>query len=277
MGYHSMRISEERASISNGIDMAYRQKDYTYNPKLTSEENTLLDRLYKFKLSHMAEALEGQFLDPNSELEDFHTRITKLVNYEWDQRQTTKFNKLMRKASLKYPNADFDESIYEPDRMLDTHTIELLQSCKWIDEPKNLLITGSAGAGKTHIANALCITALRQLRTVKYIRANTLLFESEKARKLNASYEYVNTLSSYDLLVIDDFGLMELDMDKCRDLFEVIETRDSRKSTMIVSQLPVVKWWDLFKDNTYADACLSRMTSKAYRLECNGRDMRKSQ
>ena len=276
MGYHSMRISEERASISNGIDMAYRQKDYTYNPKLTSEENTLLDRLYKFKLSHMAEALEGQFLDPNSELEDFHTRITKLVNYEWDQRQTTKFNKLMRKASLKYPNADFDESIYEPDRMLDTHTIELLQSCKWIDEPKNLLITGSAGEGKTHIANALCITALRQLRTVKYIRANTLLFESEKARKLNASYEYVNTLSSYDLLVIDDFGLMELDMDKCRDLFEVIETRDSRKSTMIVSQLPVVKWWDLFKDNTYADACLSRMTSKAYRLECNGRDMRKS-
>ena len=277
MGYHSMRISEERASISNGIDMAYRQKDYTYNPKLTSEENTLLDRLYKFKLSHMAEALEGQFLDPNSELEDFHTRITKLVNYEWDQRQTTKFNKLMRKASLKYPNADFDESIYEPDRMLDTHTIELLQSCKWIDEPKNLLITGSAGAGKTHIANALCITALRQLRTVKYIRANTLLFESEKARKLNESYEYVNTLSSYDLLVIDDFGLMELDMDKCRDLFEVIETRDSRKSTMIVSQLPVVKWWDLFKDNTYADACLSRMTSKAYRLECNGRDMRKWQ
>ena len=61
--------------------MAYRQKDYTYNPKLTSEENMLLDRLYKFKLSHMAEALERQFLDPNSELEDFHTRITDLINY----------------------------------------------------------------------------------------------------------------------------------------------------------------------------------------------------
>ena len=28
---------------------------------------------------------------------------------------------------------------------------------------KNLLITGGAGAGKTHIANALCITALHQL------------------------------------------------------------------------------------------------------------------
>ena len=113
--------------------MAYRQKDYTYNPKLTTEENVLLDRLFKFKLSHMAEALEQQFLNPNSELEDFHTRITALINYEWDQRQSTKFKKLLRKATLKYPNADFDKSLYEPDRMLDTHTIEKLQTCKWID------------------------------------------------------------------------------------------------------------------------------------------------
>lgn len=113
--------------------------------------------------------------------------------------------------------------------------------------------------------------------SVKYIRANTLLQESEKARMVSGgSYDYINQMAAYDLLVIDDFGLMELDMDQCRDLFEIIETRDCKKSTMIVSQLPVLKWWDLFKDNTYADACLSRMTSKAYRLECNGRDMRKS-
>ncbi|MCQ2538742.1 MAG: ATP-binding protein [Lachnospiraceae bacterium] len=256
--------------------MAYKLKNYKYNDKLTTEENLLLDRLFKFKLSHMAEELERQLVNPNSDLEDFHTRITKLINYEWEQRQQAKFNKLMKKATLKYPHADFDEAIYESDRMLDTKTIELLQKCTWIDEPKNLLITGSAGAGKTHIANALCIAALQQHRSVKYIRASSLMNESEKARLNNSAYDYINTMAEYDLLVIDDFGLMELDMDKCRDLFEIIETRDCRKATMIVSQLPVIKWWDLFIDNTYADACLSRMTSKAYRLECNGRDMRKT-
>lgn len=254
--------------------MAYIQKNYTYNPTLSAEENVLLDRLFKLKLSHMAEALEKQFLNPNYDLESFSDRITDIINYEWDQRQTTKFNKLLRKATLKYPDADFDDSIYEPDRQLDTHAIELLQKCEWINDARNLLITGSAGAGKTYIANALCIAALHQQHTVRYIRANTLIQESEKARMANNSYDYVNQMASYDLLVIDDFGLMELDVAKCRDLFEVIESRDCRKSTMIVSQFPVKRWWDFFKDNTYADACLSRMTSKAYRLECNGRDMR---
>jgi len=257
--------------------MAYKQKSYPYNEKLSKDENLLLNRLYQFKVTHMTAELERQFLNPNSELEDFHTRIASLINYEWDQRQTKKIKKLITNATLKYPDADFDQALYEPDRMLDTHTIELLQKCDWIDEPKNLLITGGAGAGKTHIANALCITALHQLRSVKYIRANRLLQESEKARDAGCAYDYTNEMAAYDLLVIDDFGLMDLDMDKCLALFEILETRDSRKATMIISQLPVIKWWDLFGDNTYADACLSRMTSKAYRLECNGRDMRRPQ
>ncbi len=256
--------------------MAYKQKDYPYNSKLSKDENILLNRLYHFKISHMTRELERQFMDPNSELEDFHTRIAAIINYEWEQRQNKKIKKIITEATLKYPDADFDEVLYEPDRMLDTHTIELLQKCKWIDEPKNLLITGGAGAGKTHIANALCITALHQLRSVKYIRASRLLQESQKAEEAGMALEYTNKMADYDLLVIDDFGLMDLDMDKCRFLFEVVETRDSRKSTIIISQLPVVKWWDLFLENTYADACLSRMTNNAYRLECNGRDMRKT-
>lgn len=71
-----------------------------------------------------------------------------------------------------------------------------------------------------------------------------------------------------------DTFLMDLNLDKCRDLFEIIEARDCRKSTVIISQMPVANWYQLFGDNTYADACLSRMTSKAYRLDFPGRDRR---
>ena len=91
--------------------------------------------------------------------------------------------------------------------------------------------------------------------------------------------DYLNKLTKLDLLVIDDFGLMDLDLDKCRDLFEVLDTRDGRKSTVVISQFPVSTWFDMFADNTYADACLTRITDKhhTYRLEMNGINMRETE
>ena len=46
--------------------MAYRLKDYLYNDKLTKEQNILMDRLYKLRMSGMAEAFEKQLLEPNT-------------------------------------------------------------------------------------------------------------------------------------------------------------------------------------------------------------------
>lgn len=167
-----------------------------------------------------------------------------------------------------------DKSIYEPGRMLDTASIEQLSTCKWIEEGRNLIITGATGAGKSYLANALCTAALRQFKSARYIRANTLMNELDQARIKSTYLDYINHMAKLELLVIDDFGLMELDLDKCRDLLEVIDSRDARKSTMFVSQLPVKSWYELFADSTYADACLDRMVHKAYRLELNGKNMR---
>ena len=73
--------------------------------------------------------------------------------------------------------------------------------------------------------------------------------EMEQARIKSTNLDYLNKLTKLDLLVIDDFGLMDLDLDKCRDLFEVLDTRDGRKSTVVISQFPVSTWFDMFADN----------------------------
>lgn len=67
---------------------------------------------------------------------------------------------------------------------------------------------------------------------------------------------------------------MQLDLNKCRNLFEVLESREPLKSTMVISQFPVKSWYDLFQDHTYADACLTRLLNNSYRLEMNGKNKR---
>ena len=95
-----------------------------------------------------------------------------------------------------------------------------------------------------------------------------------KAEKLDNYQEVLNQYAAYDLLAVDDFGLMNLDINKCRNLFEVFDSRDPHKSILVISQIPVASWYDMFLEHTYAEACLARLLSDAYRLEMNGRNMR---
>lgn len=145
------------------------------NIKLTADEMVIIDRLRQMKMSGMAEAYEEQIRNPNSDLSGFYDRFSSIVNYEWELRFNKKFNRFLKKATLRYPHASFDDTIYEPDRMLDIGTIEQLATCKWLDEGRNLLITGATGAGKSYLSNALCIAAIRQFKTVKYIRGHFLM------------------------------------------------------------------------------------------------------
>lgn len=132
------------------------------------------------KLSNMAEALEAQILEPNSDLKGFEERIADIINHKWEVRYNKKFACYLKKATLRYPTADFDDSLYDADRLIDTSSIEELATCGWIEEDRNLLITGSTGAVKSYLVNALYIFALRRFHTCKYIRASTLMNGSGK-------------------------------------------------------------------------------------------------
>ena len=233
-----------------------------------------LNKLKELKMTKMAEALNSQLADPNSDLKGFEERIKDIVDLEYSTRRKRKFERFLKKADLKLPDATFDEVLYRPERRLDTRTIESLATLGFMEEKRNVLITGSTGAGKTHIGNALCVSALWKFKSVRYIKASNVIHTLEKAEIDKNFTAVLDYFANIDLLCIDDFGLMDLDVDKCRYLFEVLDARDKRRSTIIISQFPVASWYDFFKDNTYADACMDRMVQKSYRIEMNGENMR---
>ena len=240
---------------------------------LSTEDYEICSKLKSMRFSGMAQALEELFADPNADLLSFRERVSRLVDAEWELRYTKKLN-YIKKATLKYPCADLDNTIYDPERQLNSRMIEELAKCEWVEQGRNLMITGQTGSGKSYLANALCISALRQFKTVKYIRASHLIDELNRAESLGTYRDYLAQMAAYNLLAIDDFGLMQLDLNKCRNLFEVLESRDPYKSTMVISQFPVKSWYDLFQEHTYADACLTRLLNNSYRLEMNGKNMR---
>ncbi|SLN76956.1 transposase [Roseisalinus antarcticus] len=61
-----------------------------------------------------------------------------------------------------------------------------------------------------------------------------------------------------------------------RDLMEIVDDRYGRKATIVTSQLPVEKWYDIIGDPTFADAILDRLVHHAHRIALDGPSMRKN-
>ena len=78
-----------------------------------------------------------------------------------------------------------------------------------------------------------------------------------------------------DLLVLDDYGLLELNQEQRHDLLEILEDRHGLKSTLVTSQLPVEHWHEQIGDPTLADAILDRLVHRAHKIKLKGESMRK--
>jgi DNA replication protein DnaC len=77
-------------------------------------------------------------------------------------------------------------------------------------------------------------------------------------------------LKKNSLLILDDFALVPITEEQCRDMLEVTDDRSGSGSFIISSQLPVKDWYQTFANATLADAILDRVVHGSYRLELGG-------
>ena len=83
-------------------------------------------------------------------------------------------------------------------------------------------------------------------------------------------------IANIDLLIIDDFGMKKLDGQQLLDFMEIIEDRHAKKSTIIISQLPIGNWYEVLEKNaTIADAILDRLVKTSHKIELRGDSYRR--
>lgn len=207
---------------------------------------------------------------------DFTTEeiISHLVQAEWDDRYNRRLKRLISRARFRY-QASMEQVDYVARRDLDKNQMLRLSSCSWITNKQNIVICGSTGLGKSFLASALGHQACIQGYKVFY-RNCSKLFDELKIAKADGTYiKEIGKIEKNDLLILDDFGLKPLDNNQRLVLLEILEDRHGKRSTIITSQLPVSKWYDIIGDPTIADAILDRLVHSSHRIELDGDSLRK--
>jgi DNA replication protein DnaC len=241
--------------------------------KMLNEQTT--EKLHSMRLSTMANEYRRQMESPDTAALSFEERFGMLVDAEWTSRQNSRLKKLLHAANLRLPGACLEDLDFDPVRKLDRGYVTRLAGCSWINEHRNLIITGATGTGKTYLACAFAYAACTQGFTAKYFRVNRLLTDLTIGRGDGSYDKLMRDLKKTDLLILDDWGMAVLDPALGRDLLEVVEDRSGLKSTVISAQLPVHDWHDVFADSTVADAVLDRLVHNAYRFEILGPSKRR--
>jgi DNA replication protein DnaC len=233
-----------------------------------------LDQLRSLRLTGMAKALEDQLQMPDIDSLSFEERLGLLVDRERTERENRHLSSRLRKARLRQ-SAAIEDVDYRHPRGLDKGLMASLQSCQWIHNHVNLIITGPTGTGKTFLACALGHKACREAFSSLYLRVPRLFQDLLIAK---GDGRYTKILASYaktDLLIFDDWGMSPLSPEQARDLLEILDDRHGRRSTLITSQFPPDHWHPLIAEPTLADAILDRIVHNAYRINLKGESMRK--
>lgn len=231
-----------------------------------------LDTLKNLCLSGMVEAYQNP---PHDSLAlSFDERFGLIVDYEWTTRHNRKLARLLKEAKLRLP-ACLEDIDYQYPRSLDRELLMNLKSLLWLDPHQNILISGPTGVGKSYIACAFGNAACRHGFNTRYYRIPSLLTELSTAKGDGSYPRLRRNLARMTLLILDDWGLSPFTQLEGRELLEIIEDRFLLSSTIVVSQLPIESWHQLFVDPTIADAILDRLVHNAHRITMDGDSMRK--
>lgn len=233
-----------------------------------------IEKLAAMKLTAMASQYRHQLETPTINALSFEERFAILIDAEYTSRHNNRIKKLLHAAGLREPSACVEDLNYNSIRRLDRSYVARLLDCGWIMEHRNMIITGSTGAGKTYLACAFGNNSCHYNYHVKYYRVGRLLNDLSVSRGDGSYNRLLKALKKVDLLILDDWGLTVLDPLSSRDLLEVIEDRFNSRSTIISAQLPVKNWHAIFEDSTIADAILDRLVHNAYRFELEGPSLR---
>ncbi len=234
-----------------------------------------VDQLKRLALHGMTQALESQLESPEIQKMPFTERLSLLADAEQHYRDNRRQQRLLNQSKLKMRNAYLEDVNYSYRRGLDRSLISSLVSSQWIERSQHLLITGPTGVGKTWIACAFGVQAIRCGMPVSYFRVNRLLEDTEIARADGSLPKLRAKLLKSKLLILDDWGLAPLTDIGRQDLLEYVDDRTGSGSLVIASQLPVKAWYDYINEPTLADAILDRIVHRAHKIEMHGGSVRK--
>ena len=183
---------------------------------------------------------------------------------------------IRRIKSARFPVVKtIDQFSWSWPKKINRMAVQNLFRLQFLEDNANIILLGTVGLGKTHLATALGYTACLAGKSVLFATAvdaiNTLA-AAQAASKLKAE---LKKYLSPQILILDELGYLPIDKHGADILFQVISQRYERGSTIITSNKAFKNWPEIFNnDSTLTSALLDRLLHHADTQVIEGKSYR---
>lgn len=199
------------------------------------------DNLSALGLHEMAAALPDYVRMVAAGERDFCSALEEMTRVEVAAREARIVRQRIRSSGFPYVKglADFDWD-FRPS--VPRARVEELATLRFIERAENVLLVGSPGVGKTHLAVAIGIEAVRAGREVGFMDCARLVEDLQDAQARGILKKRLKYYAHSKLLVIDELGYLDIGEGGADLLFQLISTRYEQRSTIITTNVGIGGW-----------------------------------
>lgn len=230
--------------------------------------------LRQLRLGGMAAVLETRLRQAQAESMAPLDLIASLINDELTRRSDRLLERRRKQAQFRDADKGLDNFDFTFNPKMNRSLVFDLATCGFIGKREDALFLGPGGTGKSHLAQAIGRAAIQQGYRVIYRETHVLLDDLAESVADGTRREFMESLTTVPLLIIDDFGMRKLPLTAAEDLLEIIMRRYERASTLLTSNRPVEDWGKLLGDVAAVTAMLDRLLHHGHVLKCGPRSWR---
>src|SRR5512147_2381393 len=166
--------------------------------------------LRQLRLGGMAAVLETRLHQAQAEPMAPIDLLSTLVSDELARRADRLLERRRKHAGFSDPNKTLDNFDFTFNPKMNRSLVFDLATAGFIDRREDALFLGPGGTGKSHLAQAIGQSAIQQGHRVIYREAHVLLDQLADAVAEGTRKEFMLSLTTVPLLIIDDFGMRKL-------------------------------------------------------------------
>lgn len=199
--------------------------------------------------------------------------LDELLGEERATRETRRIKSCLMTARLTRIKTleGFDFS-FQPS--LDKNRILALAELSFIDRGEVIHLLGPPGTGKSHLAVALGVEAVKAGKSVYFATLAEIIDTLGKAEREGKLAQRIAFITRPALLIIDEVGYLPVQKGGANLFFQLVNARYERGAVILTSNRGFSEWGEVFGDNVVAAALLDRLLHHAIVIEIAGNSYR---